>query len=154
MDRATVKSQVLYASSNPDGAVCAIVPGTLDDNGVGIDSYLETACPQDLMRPNQLGGVQMNIDGTGQGSVEVLALRAKDPKQGGIVNQGGKPAANAGFVKKLKKPWIAGVPYACGASGQNERFRLRISNNKIAGVGWDLKWAAIYARPVSSARPR
>src|SRR5207248_6706817 len=74
-------SDVCSSDLNPDGAVCAIVPGTLDDNGVGIDSYLETACPQDLMRPNQLGGVQMNIDGTGQGSVEVLALRAKDPKR-------------------------------------------------------------------------
>ena len=153
IDQTTVKSQILYASSNPDGAVSAIIPYSFDDNGVGIDSIAETAAPQDLMRPNQLGGVQVNIGGYGQGSVEVLALRAKDLQQGGIDTKGGKPSANAGFVKRLKKPWIAGVPYSCGASGQNERFRLRFSNDKRPGVWFDLKWACIYARPISSARP-
>lgn len=151
LDLATIQSQILYASSNPDGAVAAVTPGIYHDNGVGIDSYIETAAHQDLLRPCQLGGVQMNIDGEGQGTVEVLAMRVK--KDGAAAGApGGAPSANAGFEKKLKKPWIGGVPYACGAGGQNERIRLRISNNKQPNVWFDVKWAAIYARPVASAR--
>jgi hypothetical protein len=160
LDNATIQSQFLYASSNPDGAVSAIIPYQFDDNGVGIDWQIETACPQDmpqggnLMRPNSLGGVQLNIDGYGQGSVEILALRAKDPKQGGPPIPGGPLGKGAGKVIPLKKPWIGGVPYSCGAKGQNERFRLRVTNNKRPGVWGDLKFAAIYARPISSASPR
>ena len=151
-DSATIKSQLLYASANPDGAVSAVVPLQFDDNGVGIDSVYETAAPQNLMRPCQLGGVQANIGGQGSGSVYVLALRTKDPKQGGVPVPKGKPEANAGFELKLKKRWYAGIPYSCGASGQNERFRLRFTNDKAPGNGFDLKWAAIYARPVAQAR--
>jgi hypothetical protein len=29
---------------------------------------------------------------------------------------------------------------------------LRITNDATAGVGFDLKWAAIFAQPVTSAR--
>lgn len=154
LDLPTVQSQVLFASSNPDGHVDPIIPFQFDDNGVGIDSITETASPQDLLRPNQLGGVQANIDGYGQIQIEILALRAKDPKQGGLPTGGGTPSANYGFVKKLAKPVQAGVPYSCGVSGQNERFRARVSNNKQKGVWFDLKYLAIYAHPVSSARPR
>lgn len=159
MDLPTIQSQILYASSNADGQVSAIIPGVYDDNGSGIDSVYETVCPQDapkggnLMRPNQLRGVQANIAGYGQGSIEVLALRAKDPKQGGTPLVG-TSKANVGSVLKLKKPWIAGIPYSCGGNMTNERMRLRISNNKQPGVWFDLQWACIYANPVSGARSR
>jgi hypothetical protein len=154
LDEATVASQILYASPNPDGAVSAITPYQFDDNGEGIDWIYETAAHQDLMRPNQVGGVQMNIGGCGQGSVYLLALRAKDPKAGGAPPPvPGRTAANAGIEIRLKKPWIGGVPYSCGASGQNERWRIRVTNDKRPGSWGDLQWAAIYANPISSARP-
>jgi hypothetical protein len=152
IDNATRQSQILYGSSNTDGAVAAIIPYLFDDNGVGIDSQIETAAPQDLMRPNRVGGVQMNIGGYGQGSVELLALRAKEQHQGGPPVPGGPTAANAGVTVPLKKPWIGGIPYSCGARGTNERWRLRVTNNKRPGVWFDLKWAGIYATPVTSAR--
>ncbi len=159
-DQKTVQSQILYGSANPDGAVCAIIPGSLDDNGQGIDSVYETACPPEdprtggnLMRPNRLGGVQANIDGQGQGSIYVLALRAKDPKDG-EPQKAGQAKATRGAEIKLKKPWIAGIPYSCGGQMTNERMRLRITNDKRAGCGFDLKYAAIYAVPVTGARPR
>jgi hypothetical protein len=41
-----MQSQILFGSSNPDGVSNSpIIPGTLDDNEQGIDSYIETACP-------------------------------------------------------------------------------------------------------------
>lgn len=149
MDLPTTQSQILYGSSNPDGVVAAIVPGMFNDNGNGIDWVYETACPVDLLRPNQLGGVQANIDGKGVLYAEVLALRAKDPRS--QVDRG--PGDRQAVVIPLKKVITAGVPYSCGARAQNERFRLRISNNKQPDNWGDMKWAAIYARPVSSARP-
>ena len=161
-DIPTIQSQVLYASSNPDGAVAAIIPGTLDDNGVGIDSQAETACPvimngdgkvvKSLMGPSRLGGVQLNVDGAGRGGVFVLGLRAKDPKQGGPP-LAGKSKANVGAEIRLKKPWMAGIPYSCGGTMTNERMRLRITNDKIPGNGFDLKWACLFAQPITTARP-
>jgi hypothetical protein len=153
LDLATQQSQILYASSNPDGAVAAIVPLMFNDNGEGIDSTYETAAPQDLMRPNQLGGVQANIAGSGNINLEILALRAKDPREGGVVPAPGKPQANLGAVIPVKKKCQAGVPYSCGVKGQNERFRLRVSNGKQKDVWFDLQWASIHAKPLSSARP-
>ena len=162
-DQPTIQSQILFASSNFDGVVAPIIPGILDDNGVGIDSQLETACPvimngdgkviKSLMGPSRLGGVQLNIDGQGQGSVYVLALRAKDPKQGGPP-LAGKAKADRGSEIKLKKPWVAGIPYSCGGQMTNERMRLRVTNDCKPGVGFDLKFACIYAQPVTSARAR
>lgn len=163
LDLATTQSQILYASSNEDGAVSAIIPDMYDDNGVGIDSQIETVCPviingngkvtKSLMGPNRLGGVQLNIDGYGQGGVFVLALRAKDTKQGGppLV---GQSQANVGAEIRLKKPWIAGIPYSCGGTMTNERMRLRVTNDKQPGVWFDLKFACLFAQPVTSARPR
>jgi hypothetical protein len=159
-DLKAVQSQILFGSANADGHVDAIWPGTLDDNGVGIDSIYETACPsadprtgQTLMSPHRLGGVQANIAGQGQGSVYVLALRSKDPKDGEPQKQG-KAKADRGAEIKLKKPWIAGIPYSCGGRMTNERLRVRVTNDKRVGCGFDLKYLAIFATPITTARPR
>jgi len=53
----------------------------------------------------------MNIGGYGQGSVELLALRAKEQHQGGPPVPGGPTAANAGVTvhiyiyRKIKNPF-------------------------------------------------
>ena len=143
LDLPTTQSQILYASSNPDGAVSAITPWVFNDNGVGIPSEYESAPSQQLMKPMQLGGVQANIGGHGQGTIEIIALRNKHADTG---------ENTAGKTLLLKKPWIAGVPYSCGGRMLNERMRMRISNNAQPDVWFDILWAAIYAKPISSAR--
>lgn len=157
MDLGTTQLQILYASSDADGEVSAIIPFVFDDNGEGIDWVVESVCPNDspqdnLLKPSQLGGVQINLNGNGQLGCEVLALRAKDPQDGGPP-LAGTAKANVGMVKRLPKPIIAGVPYSCAARMQNEKFRIRITNDKKPGVWGDLFWACIYATPLSSARP-
>lgn len=154
IDNATVQSQILLASSNQDGAVAAIIPDVYDDNGQGIDWVVETPSPSDMLKPSRLGGVQLNIAGSGKGGVYVLALRAKDPKEGGVVPAPGQPQQNKGAEIKLKKEWEAGVPYSCGGQLTNERLRMRITNEKRPGVWGDLKYANIYTQPVSTARPK
>jgi hypothetical protein len=153
-DTATAQSQLLFASSNHDGEVSPVIPFMFNDNGGGIDWVYETAAAQSLMRPSQLGGVQANVGGGGgQLQVSVLGLRAKAAKDGGPPVKGGVPAANAGAEIVLKKPLIPNVPYSCGGSMTNERLRLRFTNRKQPDVWGDLQWAAIYARPITSARP-
>lgn len=161
-DLPTTQSQILFASSNADGEVSPIIPGIFDDNGAGIDSYIETACPaiidgdgkviKSVFGQNKLGGVQMNIDGLGQGSVYVLALRGKDQKQGAPPMEG-QAKATRGAELKLKKPWIAGVPYSCGGSMTNECMRVRVTNDKRPGVCFDIKKIVLYAQPLTTARP-
>ncbi|HEV7674378.1 MAG TPA: hypothetical protein VGQ12_07600 [Candidatus Angelobacter sp.] len=144
MDLATTQSQILFGSSNPDGVVSASVPFVFNDNGMPINSVFETVCPEEFLKPSQLGGVQANVDGQGVNRAEVLAMRAKDPSDG--------PSADRRQVIALKKPLIAGIPYACGARGNYEKYRLRVSNGNQKDVWFDLKWAAIYARVTSAAR--
>lgn len=162
-DLASIQSQILLGSSNDDGHVDPIIPGLYDDNGQGIDSQIETACPvivnqagqviKSVFGQSRLGGVQLNIGGEGQGGVFVLGLRAKDSKQGGPP-LAGKSKANVGSEVRLKKPWIAGIPYSCGGAMMNEAMRIRVTNDCKVGVWFDLKKAVLYAAPVTSARPR
>jgi hypothetical protein len=154
MDNATVQSQILLASSNPDGAVAAITPGVYNDNGGGIDSVYETSCPEGLFRPTRLGGVQGNIGGRGELTVSVLALRGKNPAEGQQPIAPANANAAIGGTEVKLKPCQAGVPYSAGGRLTNERLRMRLSNNRQPDVWFDLKWAAIYSNPVSSARPR
>lgn len=144
MDLATTQSQLLFGSSNPDGVVSASVPWVFNDNGMAINSIFETVCPEEFLKPSQLGGVQINADGQGVCRAEVLAMRAKDLSEG--VN------ADNRQVIPLKKPLIAGQPYACGARGNYEKYRLRVTNGNQKDVWFDLKWAAIYARAIAAAR--
>lgn len=151
IDPATQQSQILFGSSNPDGAVSAVIPFRFNDNGYGIESIYETASPQSLMRPIRLGGVQANIAGKGNIGVEVLALRAKETREGRAPQQG-MLQRSAGAVLALKDA-IAGVPYSAGGRMTNERIRVRFSNKKQPDTWFDIKWAAIYATPIASARP-
>jgi hypothetical protein len=156
IDAQTAQSQMLYGSAAANGKVYAQIPGMANDDGAAIDQYYETSCPalagrngpgEQLLYPAKLGGVQANIDGAGSAiAVEILALRTKDPNSGG-------PAATASTVIPMKKPVVAGIPYSCGGRAQNEKFRIRISNGKTANCYFDVKWAAIYAQKISSARP-
>lgn len=151
-DAATAQSQILHASSNPDGSVSAVIPNQFDDNGAGIDWVVESAAPQNLMKPSRLGGVQANIDGSGELQISVLGLRALAQKDGGPVPPPGQGQANAGTEIVLKKPCIAGIPYSCGGRMTNERLRVRISNKKQPGVWGDIKWMSIFADPFFIAR--
>lgn len=135
------QSQILFCSALNDGAVHAMVPNQYDDNGAAIDCVYETSAPQNLMKVSRVGGVQANINGNGQAFFTLL---------------GGRAVAGTNSLLEIDLPFAAQLPtdkgYACGARGLNERWRLRITNGKTADNWFTLKWAAIYAAPVFSAR--
>jgi len=141
-DAPTRQSQILFASSAPDGAVNAVMPGATTDNDTGIDCMYETMSTQDLMRVNQLGGLSVNATGYGDLYVSVVSGRRSATAPDGHIDL--KPLRLADTQDK--------APPGVGARGQNERFRLRFTNGKQPNYWFDLKYAVLYARPVATSR--
>ncbi len=141
-DSLSRQSQILFASSSPDGAVNAIVPGTFNDNGSGIDCIYETVSTQDLLRVNQLGGVGVNATGFGDLNISVVYGRKNATAPDGRIDL--KPIRLSDTQDK--------APPSVGTRGQNERFRLRLTNGKAPNSWFDVKYAVLYARPVASSR--
>jgi hypothetical protein len=141
-DSLSRQSQILFASSAPDGAVNAIMPGTFNDNNSGIDCIYETVSTQDLLRVNQLGGVGVNATGFGDLNISIVYGRKNATAPDGRIDL--KPLRLSDTQDK--------APPSVGARGQNERFRLRLTNGKVANSWFDVKYAVLYARPVASSR--
>jgi hypothetical protein len=149
-DQQTAQSQVLFASSNPDGAVAGVLPGVLADLtptvSVGIDSVYEGVPPGEALKILQLGGVQVNCGGSGAIGISLLSQNNKATADGG-----NNTLATEKILKDLIAPNIA---YVAQASGQAERWRLRVSNKGVPGAGFDLKSAIIWARPLFQSRTK
>lgn len=142
LDLGTTTTQILYSSSDPDGAVNAVVPNTYNDNGLGFNSIYETVSPGELLKLTQLGGVQANVGGLGAIGMTALSQSNKAAEDGGPV----------GKEVKLKDCIAPNIGYKCKASGLGERWRLRVENKGQPDVWFDLRFAAIYARPIFISR--
>lgn len=145
-DLNTTQTQILFASSNADGAVAAVTPGIFNDNGNGYDSIYETVCPGELLKVTQLGGVQANVGGSGSIGVTILALSTKATADGGN--------NTLQTEKQLTDCQAPNIGYKAQSSGQGERYRLRFSNKKAPNVWFDLRSCYIYARPVFLAKAK
>lgn len=149
-DQQTGQSQILFASSNADGAIPGVMPGVWADItptiSLGIDSVYETVPSADLLKINQLGGVQVNCGGSGAIGVTVLSGNNKATADGG-----NNTAATEKILKDLMAPNIG---YVAQASGQGERYRTRFSNKRVPGSGFDLKSVIIWSRPLFQARTK
>lgn len=145
------QSQILLASSSPDGTVQAITPGVYNDNGGGIDFQYETSCPGSLMPVQMLGGVEINAIGEGLLDVSVMVMRTlkTSPGQG---MEGPQMQTNEIKLPSFRVTPEAFEAYSAGARGQNERFRLRFSNGKRPDNWASVKSAALYTRQLFSAR--
>jgi hypothetical protein len=149
-DPQTGQSQILFASSNPDGAVAGILPGVFADLtptvSVGIDSVYECVAPGEELKITQLGAVQVNCGGAGSIGVTVLSQTNKATADGG---------ANTLQTEKILKDLIApNIAYVGQANGMAERYRLRFSNKQVPGAWFDLKSADMFLRPVFQARTK
>ena len=162
-DLAFLQTQLLFASSNADGVVTASMPGVFHDQGydsnaqqynnVGIDSVYETAAPGQMMRPSKCGGIQANLWGEGDTYFTIIAGVNKAQQQGGVTPDA--PITEVKLKKTFNPMTQKGKPgFSCGARISNERFRLRISNNKQPDSWFDLRWAAIMGQPISTAAPK
>jgi hypothetical protein len=142
------QSQILIASSAPDGTVQMIAPGVYNDNGSGIACQYETTSTQDLMDVSMLGGVTVNALGEGSMTVSVMAARSYAESEP-------TPAGNG--TSEIKLPPFPLTPenwrgYDGGARGQNERFRMRFTNGTIANAWFALKYCSLFTRPLFTGR--
>jgi hypothetical protein len=145
------QSQILLASSSPDGTVQAITPGVYNDNGGGIDFQYETSCPGQLMPVQMLGGVEINAIGEGLLDVSVMVMRTLKTSAGQGM-EGPEQQTNEIKLPPFRVTPEAFEAYSAGARGQNERFRLRFTNGKRPDHWASVKSAAIYTRQLFSAR--
>jgi hypothetical protein len=144
------QSQILIASSAPDGTVQAIVPGVYSDNGQGIDCQYETVCDPGNMAVAMLGGMSVNATGAGRMTVSVLAARS-------FVTSPGQPESGPTATREIALPPFSLTPenwkgYSAGARGQNERFRSRFTNGKKPDSWFALKHVNLFTRPLFSGR--
>ena len=144
------QSQILVASSAPDGTVQAITTGVYNDNGEGIDCQYETVCDPGNMAVAMLGGLSANATGSGRMNVSVMVARS-------YVDSSGQPGGVPAPTQEIKLPPFLLSPenwkgYSGGARGQNERFRSRFTNGKMAGSWFALKYINLFTRPLFSGR--
>ena len=121
------QSQVLIASSSPDGTVQAITMGVYNDNGQGIDCQYETVCP-DMSGVNQLGGVMVNASGAGSMSVSVIQGTGfiTSPGQGQASDFDRTNEVNLVNFNLVPEAWRVYDAGAMGTSGEFFRLMLLI----------------------------
>jgi hypothetical protein len=144
------QSQILIASSSPDGTVQAITPGVYNDNGQGIDQQYETVCDTGNMAISMLGGISANALGVGLMDVSVMVARS-------FVTSSGQPGSAPYETREIKLQPFRLTPenwkgYSGGGRGQNERFRARFTNGKRPDNWFALKYVNLFSRPIFSGR--
>ena len=144
------QSQILIASSSPDGTVQAITPGVYNDNGEGIDCQYETVCDPGNMAVSMLGGVSANAQGQGLMHVSVMAARSFVTSSGG--GEQGPVATREIKLQPFRLSPENWKGYSGGARGQNERFRCRFTNGKTPDAWFGLKYVNLFSRPLFSGR--
>ena len=140
------QSQLLIASSSPDGTVQMIATGIYNDNGGGIACEYETVSATGQMDIAMLGGVSINA--LGQGSMTVSVMVARNTSQS---EPQGPLTAEIKLLPFALTPenWKG---YDGGARGQNERFRMRFTNGATANAWFALKYCSLFLRPLFSGR--
>ena len=137
------QSQILIASSAPDGTVQMVATGVYNDNGRGIDCQYETTSTQDAMSVAMLGGVSVNA--LGEGSLAVSVMTARNFTD----SPGLRREIQLASFPLTPENWKG---YAGGARGQNERFRLRFTNGCQPNAWFALKYCSLFTRPLFGGR--
>jgi hypothetical protein len=145
------QSQVLIASSAPDGTVQQIQMGVFNDNQQGIDCRYRTVSVSNGLSVDQLGGVSINATGAGAMKVAVMVGRSGDDSPG-VGNQG-IPQTRAIVLPDMKLTPERWTGYDAGVRGEaDEWYGLELTNGKTADAYFSVKYAAIWSRPLFSGR--
>lgn len=144
-------TQLLYASSGPDGTIQARTPGVFSDNGTAIDYQYEgmsNGLMQALSKPEGF-----NLNATGQGNLlpSFIASRAR------VVDTGGETELIQELDEIVMDPipltprQIAGITRKCGPS-VNEFWRIRFTGDHQPGSWVSLKALTCYLILVTGGR--
>jgi len=144
-------TQLLHASSAPDGLVNARTPGVFNDNGGGIDFQYETMSSGLMQAVCKPEGFNLNACGQGTLFASFIASRSMETDEGGVTKLvemldevqaepiALTPKQNIGITRR--------VPPAI-----NEFWRVRFTNGKQADNWASLKAMTTYMIPVTPGR--
>jgi hypothetical protein len=144
-------TQLLYASSGPDGTLQARTPGIFSDNGAGIDDTYETMSSGLMQAVCKPEGMNLNACGNGQLLTSFIASRDA------VTDEGGEQKLIQELDELVMDPidltpvQTAGITRKCAPS-VNEFWRVRLSNGKVPGSWNSLKAMTTYMIPVTVGR--
>ena len=150
------KSQLLFASANPDGAVCFLDPAAHTDNGIPFASWYQTA----PLSPTaaQLGasiGVQsiaaVTLTARGRGVLQVELLPDSAAIDAAYENLSPLAVAGGGAARARRlRPVVlrpeANADFRLGAHLQADRIALRVSASAEPGAWFELSAACAWMR--------
>lgn len=144
-------TQLLYASSGPDGTVQARTPGVFSDNGAGIDYEYETMSTgmlQALCKPEGF-----NLNACGWGTLFAAFIASRDE----VSDEGGEQKLIQVLDELQTDPiplsprQTAGITRKCGPS-INEFWRVRFTGDRQPGSWVSLKALTTYVIPTTGGR--
>lgn len=144
-------TQLLFASSAPDGTVQARTPGIFSDNGGYIDWQYDTMSSglmQSVCKPE---GFNLNACGWGIMLSSFVASRAMVTDEGGEQKLVQLEEEVVMEPIALSPKQIAGITRKC-APAVNEFWRLRFSGDKQPGTWVSLKMVTPYVIPFTVGR--
>lgn len=144
-------TQLLYASSGPDGTIQARTPGIFEDNGGYIDYEYEpmsTGLMQAICKPE---GFNLNACGSGILNASFIASRDQ------VTDQGGEQVLIQELDELPCEPIALSVRQVAGITRKvppsvNEFWRVRFAGNKQPGDWVSLKAMTVYVIPFTSGR--
>lgn len=144
-------TQLLYASSAPDGSVNARTPGIFSDNGGYIDSQYETMSTGMMQAVCKPEGFNLNAAGGGTLLASFIASREQVTDEGGeqkLIQESEELVCEPIALQPKQVQGITRkVPPAI-----NEFWRVRFTTNKQPGDWFSLKAMTVYVIPFTGGR--
>jgi len=150
-DSSFQKTQLLFASSAPDGTVQARTPGIFNDNGGGIDAQYETMSSGMMQSVCKPEGFNLNACGYGTLFASFLASRAMETDQGGVTLLVQELFELECQPIPLTVTQISGITRKVEPA-VNEFWRVRFTNGKVPDAWFSLKAMTAYVIPVTGGR--
>ena len=144
-------TQLLFASSGPDGTVQARTPGIFQDNGAGIDCQYETMSSGLMQAVCKPEGFNLNAAGWGTLFASFIASREAISDEGGEVKLIEELDELPCEPIALRPKQVYGITRKVPPS-VNEFWRLRFWNGKVAGNWFSLKFVTVYVIPFTPGR--
>jgi hypothetical protein len=144
-------TQLLFASSGPDGTVQARTPGIFSDNGAGIKSPYETMSSGAMQAVCKPEGFNLNAAGQGIMLSSFIASRAMVSDEGGEQKLIEEEEEVVMDPIALSPKQIAGITRKCPPA-INEFWRLRFDTDGQPGSWFSLKAVTPYVIVVTPGR--
>ncbi len=145
-------TQLLYASSGPDGTVNARTPGVFSDNGSGILDEYETMSNGQMQALCKPEGFNLNASGSGITFASFIASRLQVTDEGGEQKMIILEEEIQVDPIPLQPKQLFGITRKCNQVGINEFWRQRFRTDGKPGSWNSLKAMTSYVIPITPGR--